>query len=1389
MSVEFPFTRKDILERIHAALPRVARMGGNAIIRELIEDIRGAQEIDDTEYDLLLIYIGLLAELSRRHTDTRMEWMRLRRDVMTSQDENKARELTLGYWHLHSNRRLGLRDRRLVAKHPPDIDACREMYIRVSHRLEQKIEYVLALIAHTPELGNLSDESAESFEQLTWDIGRRPGRWPMRAAAFNALTEAFRRGLPKKLQFMRELMQLCNNDSVFPWVRLAALRCLVQLDFSNAYRITDNLFRRPPETGDSFITRRIFLKEIKSWGRTGMNLIRQAALRDASNAVRQQAAAFSLEHSDRLPSRYYDTIARDPAPEVRGAWLLMLSYDLPETTRINILEQAGAHMVLEKDENLVLQSLQTLYTYLVEYPPALINPAMELTFMLFADRLRSYAMKRTLPLRLHSWWWLIITLLEIMQEENLRTVLAALRTTIADIPEGTTKLLPSQVLPPGEGDRDRILTTIASVDFGLFAQPDKKGLRVTRGQPRARKLWRFIHEIRNPSYDKRQAHSHMTGLDNRGSLWFPSLIMAEVTRTRIPGEKVYVPSFGHYAPHIPGPTEASNLKLRPMVQIVLPGARLTIERGGPVLRRLRENLRTDWRYGKLDDIRFNALRDGTAPALKNYVSTYQAMTGQRIRITSPDKRWETLMGMLDVTDLPAAGFISGLMEANDQLSYFITPMANELWHLSVFLLAMGGFLFGRAWMRNRQVINMRKAIPLSVGGWGSRGKSGTERLKAALFHGLGYQVFSKTTGTLAMFISSIPGIDPVEIPLYRPYDKATIFEQVDVLRQASEMDAQVFLWECMALNPRYVQILSHDWMRDDVATITNTYPDHEDIQGPTGYDVSNTISRFLPMKARAVSCEMQMQPVLRETARRNATAFSQVPMALPFLLPDDYMERFPYLEHPLNIALMLTMGDELDIDRDLAMVVMADHLVADVGALKQYPQITVHNRQAAFSNTMSANERAGFLASYQRLGFHNWDSRDNMKERMMLVVNNRADRPARSHVFAKVIVEDTATNGVVVIGTAVTEFGMMLQHYLEQYLERNRTPVAGDPESQRQWLRTVFHPVRRNPATAGEWVETLRRWFDVPPEDIETAFDPVMKHLEADIAAHKGAWSKSAVQGVWGHRRQDIARAMRALVPSWFEKEPEDDLVNACGYELTAGALVAHFARICTTPDAGAGISTQVASAMTTLFNMQRHLVEIPDAPGEVTMDVCAANIPAFTAANLVGCQNIKGAGMNFVNLWIAVEAVHQKLELWRHGDEYQQRQGFEWLLGRKGYHLHDARMVLDELDARSGGDQKNLNMEERSLYQRLQETQGASAGAENDSGGFMRRLTDRMVAGIDDLIDFRDSIGRRKGADKIMRLLSLGLISHEEAARRMLDIYGRQKYGRFTWALQKRRG
>ena len=94
-----------------------------------------------------------------------------------------------------------------------------------------------------------------------------------------------------------------------------------------------------------------------------------------------------------------------------------------------------------------------------------------------------------------------------------------------------------------------------------------------------------------------------------------------------------------------------------------------------------------------------------------------------------------------------------------------------------------------------------------------------------------------------MFIHAIPGIPAREIFLYRPYDKATVWEQRNVLSLGRRFGARVFLWECMALQPDLVNLLQSQWMRDDYSTITNAYPDHEDVQGPTGVDVATCIYR------------------------------------------------------------------------------------------------------------------------------------------------------------------------------------------------------------------------------------------------------------------------------------------------------------------------------------------------------------------------------------------------------------------------------------------------------------------------------------------------------------------------------------------------------------------
>src|SRR4029079_16046781 len=69
-------------------------------------------------------------------------------------------------------------------------------------------------------------------------------------------------------------------------------------------------------------------------------------------------------------------------------------------------------------------------------------------------------------------------------------------------------------------------------------------------------------------------------------------------------------------------------------------------------------------------------------------------------------------------------------------------------------LAAGFWLSG--WWKRRRIDAARAQIPRTIGGGGTRCKSGTERLKAGVFDGLGYDVFVKTTGCEAMFIHSAP---------------------------------------------------------------------------------------------------------------------------------------------------------------------------------------------------------------------------------------------------------------------------------------------------------------------------------------------------------------------------------------------------------------------------------------------------------------------------------------------------------------------------------------------------------------------------------------------------------------------------------------------------------
>src|SRR5262249_43977618 len=228
--------------------------------------------------------------------------------------------------------------------------------------------------------------------------------------------------------------------------------------------------------------------------------------------------------------------------------------------------------------------------------------------------------------------------------------------------------------------------------------------------------------------------------------------------------------------------------------------------------------------------------------------------------------------------------------------------------------------------------------------------------------------------------------------------------------------------------------------------ITNAYPDHEDVQGPAGYDVAEVISEFVPTSGRLFTAEDQMLPILRDRARARGTSLHVVSHRDSDLIADDLLARFPYHEHPRNIALVASLAQALGAPPSIAIVEMADNVVPDLGVLKTYPQVTHEGRTLDFTNGMSANERTGALSNWLRMGFDKHDPDAEPGRFIVTVVNNRGDRVARSEVFARFIVEDVSAHRHVLIGTNVSGLVGFVGEALERHI-KNISPtdkLAGD---------------------------------------------------------------------------------------------------------------------------------------------------------------------------------------------------------------------------------------------------------------------------------------------------------------------------------------------------------
>jgi len=547
-----------------------------------------------------------------------------------------------------------------------------------------------------------------------------------------------------------------------------------------------------------------------------------------------------------------------------------------------------------------------------------------------------------------------------------------------------------------------------------------------------------------------------------------------------------------------------------------------------------------------------------------------------------------------------------------------------------------------------------------------------------------------------------------------------------------------------------VRLVERDWMKTTCSTITNAYPDHEDIQGPSGRDVADVISEFVPTHGTVYTAEDQMLPILRQKAKQRDSRLVHVSSHRAEVIADDLLSRFPYQEHPRNIALVARVAASFGIAPAIAIAEMADNVVPDLGVLKTYPAIDVAGRKLTFTNGMSANERMGALSNWIRCGFDRHEPDREPADWIVTLVNNRGDRLARSQVFARFIVEDTAAHRHVLIGTNVRALLGLIGHALDRHL-------------------TSIDPIRDLPTDALVRTQVLLE-----------RFDRAFLHLKVGSLTASSVVSELAALR-WPALDHDEIE--RLLVPA----KPEETLgeatrslsdllpqglVNAGSKPFLVAMLAKRRAVRAFRAFAEASLASRPAHVTKAFFQVYREIffsqlivIDDPRIGGDQLIERLALSAPPGARVTVVGLQNIKGTGLDFVYRWVSIEATLRRLTDLNSGERAVRTRALRELSEHDDYGLFDSRLALAALSEHQPDGERERQVL-TSLVTRLSvPVKVASSVTGRPSAKNI------LLLALFWLFDHLVMIVNQRRAQMIMRALVSGTISRAQAAISMREL------------------
>ncbi|CAM2067017.1 hypothetical protein SCOR_16690 [Sulfidibacter corallicola] len=1190
-----------------------------------------------------------------------------------------------------------------------------------------------------------------------WDYRGNP---MIRKEAFTALARALRALPPEVIdravsdQTIHAVYRASMEKHEQVWYHLEAIALLAELAPESFEKVLLRWFDES-EAGDAIFFR---ARTVRIWGdllRRLPRLAERAELiwADPSPYVRQAfAAAVTGGDPDFVDLWLGRAISLDPAKEVRAAALLQLPGAAPSLGYDRTVALWSSALNPEAPDFVLRVALEVAVDLMSGMDSAGRTSFYQTVLALLEELHGSEvadSIKREVSRTLEILWS--------MHDERARLAVAALRRRLAQTKPGRTIRVPREVATLEPDRLGRVLAVLAAEDFGLDLETGIRGMRLRRGPVFGFRWWRLLHELRHPDPAKRQGISHVIGRLSRSRFRAPSALLAELAPAKVPGEPLVIGAEAGWRPFLPLVEDGLSLL---DFHLGNKPVRFYTSEGVTVMYPPRSPLRRIAAYWTLT-LRFReyaALRNWSAESGNDenaYIAALRRLGFDvRLEPLAPERRLDPGVAKFFAGPLPflQPGFVQRIQE------YLATVYGNTLSELTFFLTAATGLFFGRHAYGNGRIRLARAKLPLVIGGWGTRGKSGTERLKAALFASLGYSVFAKTTGCEAMFVFCTPYEKLLEMPIFRPFDKATIWEQGDVVRLAAGFGTDVFLWECMGLRASYVSILQRQWMRDDFSTITNTYPDHEDIQGPAGYDIPLVMTEFIPKRATLLTTEESMLPILRHAARRLGTELHDMGWLEAGLLTSDVLARFPYEAHPYNIALVLGLAERLGIPRDYALREMADRVVPDLGVLQSYPPAPIQGRTLVFSNGMSANERHGCLGNWTRLGFDKVDPREEPAVFLTGVINNRADRVSRSQIFADIMVRDLSVDCMVLIGSNLR--GMM------GYLETSWEAFAGG------------YAIFGTGDTPGGRLQTLARKLRIPYEP-----DMVRNRLEIML----GAMNEGPEAG--------DSEAWRPLLALWDRPDALAESLKAWPAGGIDGEEVLRFHRtylewyldyvacsdlLAKDVDGEEARTRKIFETAHRWFFDRLVVVEDVYASGDHIIQTIVSHTPPGMTNRAMGLQNIKGTGLDFIYRFQAWLHCHQALQKLVGEDEERFAEGLSDLMTLRDYGLLGAELAgrIIERAKHAPISQTERYQAQLAVIETRYRADLERLEARLHAPSEKRSPLARAVDAVERFFDLGDAVRRRKKAMAIYRDLVKGRISRVRAVSELAALNQRQKGG-----------